>query len=101
MLAEAGQIREQSSNIELLVDSGAACRAWPCKVKPGSSQGRTFLTSTVRQGTMVFAVVMGTELGNKMCKNERDTSPHVQWCVSRACVGSVGALPSGGSGSMK
>ena len=46
MLAEVGQIREQSNNIEFLVDSGAACHAWPCKAKPGSSQGGTFLTAT-------------------------------------------------------
>ena len=46
MLAEVGHIREQLSNIKWLVDSGAACLAWPCKVKPGSSQGGTFLTAT-------------------------------------------------------
>ena len=46
MLAEVGQIREQSNNIEFLVGSGAACHAWPCKAKPGSSQGGTFLTAT-------------------------------------------------------
>ena len=46
MLAEVGQTWEQSSNVEFLVDSGAACHAWPCKVKPGTSQGGTFLTAT-------------------------------------------------------
>ena len=46
MIAEVGHIREQLSNIKWLVDSGAACLAWPCKVKPGSSQGGTFLTAT-------------------------------------------------------
>ena len=45
MLAQVGQIREQSNNIEFLVDSGAACHAWPCKAKPGSSQGWTSLTA--------------------------------------------------------
>ena len=44
MLAEVGQIREQSSNIEMLVDSGAACHALPCKVKPGSPREVRFLT---------------------------------------------------------
>ena len=38
MLTETGQIRERLN----MVDSGAACRAWPCKMKPGSPQGGTF-----------------------------------------------------------
>ena len=42
MLAEVGKIREQSNNIEFLVDCGAACHAWPCKATLGSSQGGTF-----------------------------------------------------------
>ena len=46
MLAEVGQSREQSNNIEFSVDTGAACHAWPCKTKPGSSRGGTFLTAT-------------------------------------------------------
>ena len=46
MLAEVGEIREQSNNIEFLDDSGAACHAWPCRVKLGSSQGGTFSTAT-------------------------------------------------------
>ena len=46
MLAEVGQIREQSSNIEFLVDSGAA---WLWNVKLGSSQGGTFRLRQARQ----------------------------------------------------
>ena len=46
MLAEVGQNQEQSNNIEFLVDSGAACHAWPFKTKSGSSRGGTFLTAT-------------------------------------------------------
>ena len=42
MLAEDGQIREQSSNIELLVGSGAACHVWLCKVEPGSTRAGHF-----------------------------------------------------------
>ena len=63
MLAEVDQSREQSNNIGFLVDSGAACRAWPCKTKPGSSRGLTFLTATrasvASQGTLelTFQVV--------------------------------------------
>ena len=56
MLAEVGQNQEQSNNIELLVDSGAACHAWPCKTKSGSYRGGTFLTATrapvASQGTI-------------------------------------------------
>ena len=40
MLAEVGQNQEQSNNIEFLVDSGAACHAWPCTTKPGSTPWR-------------------------------------------------------------
>ena len=46
MLAEIDHVCESSGDVELLVDSGAACRAWPCKVKPGSSQAGTFLAAT-------------------------------------------------------
>ena len=39
-----------------IVDSGAACHAWPCKTKSGSSRGGTFLTATgapvASQGTL-------------------------------------------------
>ena len=42
VLAEVGQNQEQSNNIEFLVDSGAACHAWPFKTKSGSSRGGTF-----------------------------------------------------------
>ena len=56
MLAEVGQNQEQSNNIEFLVNSGAACHAWPCKTKSGSSHGGTFLTATrapvASQGTL-------------------------------------------------
>ena len=56
MLAEVGQSREQSNSIEFLADSGAACHAWPCKTKPGSCRGGTFLTATrasvASQGTL-------------------------------------------------
>ena len=53
MLAEVGQNQEQSNNIEFLVDSGAACHAWPFKTKYGSSRGGTFLTATgASQGTL-------------------------------------------------
>ena len=56
MLAEVGQNQEQSNNIELLVDSGVACHAWPFKTKSGSSRGGTFLTATgtpvASQGTV-------------------------------------------------
>ena len=46
MLAEVRQNQEQSINNELLVDSGAACHAWPCKTKSGSSRGGTFFNAT-------------------------------------------------------
>ena len=56
MLAEVGQSREQSNNVKFLVDCGAACHAWPCKTKPGSSRGGTFLAATgapvASQGTL-------------------------------------------------
>ena len=56
MLADVGQSQEQSNNIEFLVDSGAACHAWPCKTKPSSFRGGTFLTATgapvASQGTL-------------------------------------------------
>ena len=56
MLTEVSQSGEQSNNIEFLVDSGAACHAWPCKTKPGSCRGGTFLTATralvASQGTL-------------------------------------------------
>ena len=56
MLAEVGQNQEQSNKIEFFVDSGAACHAWPCKTKPGSTRGGTFLTATgapdATQGTL-------------------------------------------------
>ena len=46
MLAEVRQIPEPSSNVELLVESGAACYAWPCKVKTVSSHGGKVVTAT-------------------------------------------------------
>ena len=46
MLAEFDHDCESSGDVEFLVDSGAACRAWPYKVKPGSSQAGTFLAAT-------------------------------------------------------
>ena len=113
MLAEVGQNQEKSNNIEFLVDSGAACHAWPFKTKSGSSCGGTMLTSSgapvAPQGTLDvpfqlvdvhrvkinvratfellpvrrpilsvsrhvekwFAVVMGMEQGNTLCKDGR------------------------------
>ena len=56
MLAEVGQNQEQSNNIEFLMNSGAACHAWPFKTKSGSSRGRTFFdchgTPVASQGTL-------------------------------------------------
>ena len=46
MLAEIDHDGESSGDVESLVDPGAACHAWPCKVKPGSLQAGTFLTAT-------------------------------------------------------
>ena len=113
MLAEIGQNQEQSNNIEFLVDSGAACHAWPCKNKSGSSRGGTFfdchtsascitgyagcvisiggrawcgsqceshvriasvrgpIMSVSRLVEKGFAVVMGQEQGNTLCKDGR------------------------------
>ena len=48
MLAEVGQSRDQSNNIECLVDSGAACHAWPTLLTatgaPLASQGTLEVT---------------------------------------------------------
>ena len=56
MLAQVGQVVERSNDIEFLVDSGAACHAWPCRTIAGSSYGETFLTATgapvASQGTL-------------------------------------------------
>ena len=101
MLAEVGHSQEQSNNIEFLVDSGAACHAWPCKAKQGSpveSQGTLEVTfqlidehgveitvkavfellpvrrpilSASRPADKGFAVVMGNDLGNTLGKNGR------------------------------
>ena len=56
MLAQVGQVVERSNDGEFLVDSGAACHAWPCRTTAGSSYGETFLTATsapvATQGTL-------------------------------------------------
>ena len=104
MLAEVGQIREQSSNIDLLVDSGVACHVWPCK-ETWFISGRDVSDSTEVQltakamfefrfwvsavlWTKEVAVVMGRELGNKICKNGRhciSTSPLVCITSEKRC----------------
>ena len=56
MLAQVGLVVERSNDIEFLVDSGAACHAWPCRTTAGSSYGETVLTATgapvASQGTL-------------------------------------------------
>ena len=125
MLAEIDHDCELSGDVESLVDSGAACHAWPCKVKPGSSQAGTCLTATgtpiESQNTKEVKFLLFDVHGKNItvtavfellpvrraycdceptCGNEqrlsRSTASQVQWCVSRSCVCIVGLVSLGG-----
>ena len=56
MLAHVGSVVERLNNIEILVDSGAACHVRSCRTTAGSSLGKTLLTVTgapvASQGTL-------------------------------------------------